>query len=162
MTLWENLTFGAIKPDEERVKRILARMDLEWMVAWFEKPYGVWGKLFSSTDVAGVHIARALITNPEVLVVHRPTIYFDEHAGARVLALLHEFVDLRGLEMPITDVARRRPRTCVMSTSSSREVRRADMVLEVKDKRVVEKLWDPVRKELVPRSVLDDSTSLKG
>merc|ERR1719399_353236 len=107
---------------------------------WFDRPFSDWGTVFSSSDLAAIHIARALITNPEVMVIHRPTIYFDKHAAARVLALLHEYVDLRGLEMPITDVARRRPRTCIMSTSADVEVRRADMVLEVVGGSVNEKL----------------------
>ena len=54
---------------------------------------------------------------PEVLVLHCPSKHFDPEYTARLLNLLREFVDQRGLEFD-EPVRERRPRTCFMSTSA--------------------------------------------
>merc|ERR1711869_140417 len=100
MTLWKNLVFGNSRPDENRVRRILVRMDMEWMHDWFEAPYADWIRTFSSTDIAKINLARVFIANPEILIIHRPTIAFEEKTANEMLDLLPEFVQKRGLELP--------------------------------------------------------------
>lgn len=87
----------------------------------------------SYTDRCLIHLARALITNPDVLIVHKPLSNFNGVDMERVLAVLREFVDLRGFESPPGDRRGRRPRTCIMSFSSLEGVDVPDLVLQVKN-----------------------------
>ena len=50
----------------------------------------------SRSDRKLVHLARALIYNPEVLVVHTPGMYFDNAHKSTVMEALSEFVECRG------------------------------------------------------------------
>merc|ERR1719247_299683 len=155
MTLWKNLCFGNQSPDPNRVRRILERMDMKWMGDWLESPYSDWVRSFSSTDIAKINLARVFIANPEVLIIHRPTLQFEEKTAEDILDLLHEFVQKRGLELPDDELDRRRPRTCILSTPNPREaVKRADMVLEVANGRVSEKTWSVERSGLVGRRTI--------
>ena len=56
--------------------------------------------VLSRSDRALLHITRALIYNPEVLVIHNPTLLLDSQLQQRTLEALRAFVDERGLEMP--------------------------------------------------------------
>ena len=56
--------------------------------------------VLSRSDRAMLHITRALIYNPEVLVIHNPTLLLDSQLQQRTLEALRAFVDERGLEMP--------------------------------------------------------------
>lgn len=85
-----------------------------------------WKKL-SYTDTAMVHLARALIANPEVLVVHRPARHFDARTGELIMRLLREFVNNRGIEIDRESRHRRRPRTCFFSTDSQWAAEQADL-----------------------------------
>ena len=49
-------------------------------------------KKMSYTDKALLHLARALIANPEVLVMQRPFIHYDEPTQDKVMGYLKEFV----------------------------------------------------------------------
>jgi len=70
-----------------------------------------WHKLMSNNERKRVHFARALIYNPEVLVLHGPVDEVDYHFGEEVLGFMREFVDERGLELPEEEFDKRRPRT---------------------------------------------------
>merc|ERR1719191_534815 len=52
------------------------------------------GALMPHTDRCLLHLARALVMNPEILVVHKPVMNFDRFHAKRILTLLREFVDL--------------------------------------------------------------------
>jgi len=92
--------------------------------------------LLTYTDRCLVHIARALIMNPEVLVIHKPLSHFDEQQSAFVLCLLREFVDMRGVDQVPEERRLRRPRTCIISLSTSHHVDEPDTVLRVEDGKV--------------------------
>jgi ABC-type uncharacterized transport system fused permease/ATPase subunit len=155
MNLWKNLVFGNPRPDEKRVKRILTRMKIEFMHDYLETEYEEWIRTFSSTDIAKINLARVFIANPEILIIHRPTIAFEEKTANEMLDLLHEFVQKRGLELPEDELERRRPRTCIMSTVLPKEaVKRADMVLNIDDHRVTEKTWSVEKSGLVGRKTI--------
>merc|ERR1711959_814252 len=65
----------------------------------------------SYTDRCLIHLARALIVNPDFLIIHKPLTHFNGVDMERVLEVLREFVDLRGLESPVELRRQRRPRT---------------------------------------------------
>merc|ERR1712060_654340 len=63
----------------------------------------------------GLSIARALVTDYELLVIHRPTSNLSSNAMLPVMELLWEYVQNRGVCMP-EEWWLRRPRTCIFSS----------------------------------------------
>jgi len=87
----------------------------------------------SWSDRCVVHLARAFIASPELLIMHRPLAVLDEDVATRVLACMREFVDGRGLAMDDMGAAsRRRPHTCIFTcTQLDRALKIADDVIVV-------------------------------
>jgi putative ABC transport system ATP-binding protein len=77
-----------------------------------------------------VAIARALITRPTVLFADEPTGNLDSEAGAGILRLLRDAVDLDG-------------QTTLMVTHDPRAAATADRVLYLTDGRVVADIASP-------------------
>jgi len=98
------------------------------------------GAVLAHTDRCLLHFARALVMNPEVMIIHKPLSHFDSKHARLVLEILREFVDDRGIEKPREGKALRRPRTCIFSEAESgeTEVEIADLVLNVSDGKVRE------------------------
>merc|ERR1712032_220349 len=90
-----------------------------------------WAARFSHTDFARLNLARALVMNPEVLVMHKPVVTFNDVEARKIVGLLRTHVDERGLHMPEVDRGLRRPRTVFLTTSQMAAVRRADAVYSV-------------------------------
>ena len=83
-----------------------------------------WQDQLSSTDRHLIHIARALITNPHVLVLHRPLASLDEDVADRVMKALRSFIKRRGLytdQAQGASAASRLSRTVIFSTSTKDE-----------------------------------------
>lgn len=89
------------------------------------------GLHLSYTDTGLLHIARALVMNPEVLVIHKPLSHFDDIHSRAVLDYLREFVDQRGVEKPEEGRITRRPRTCMYSADTTGATHVADVTLYV-------------------------------
>jgi putative ABC transport system ATP-binding protein len=83
-----------------------------------------------------VAIARALITRPTVLFADEPTGNLDSEAGAGILALLRDAVDLDG-------------QTTLMVTHDPRAAATADRVLYLTDGRVVADLQRPTEDDVL-------------
>jgi putative ABC transport system ATP-binding protein len=83
-----------------------------------------------------VAIARALITRPTVLFADEPTGNLDSQAGAGILELLREAVDLDG-------------QTTLMVTHDPRAAAIADRVLYLTDGRVVADLQNPTEDDVL-------------
>jgi ABC-type multidrug transport system fused ATPase/permease subunit len=88
-------------------------------------------EIVSYTDMSLIHIARALVMNPEVLIIHKPLAHFDDIHSHAVLEYLREFVDQRGVEKPAEGRDMRRPRTCVYSVETTGDSNSADLTLYV-------------------------------
>mmetsp|Transcript_99142 Transcript_99142/g.280778 ORF Transcript_99142/g.280778 Transcript_99142/m.280778 type:complete len:871 (+) Transcript_99142:61-2673(+) len=95
-----------------------------------------WQCRLSNSDRSLISIARALIYNPEVLVMNRPTAPLADSTAERVFELLQEFVHNRGVELPPESASKRRPRTAFVSFVRMTGVRLADVVWSVEDGRV--------------------------
>jgi ABC-type cobalamin/Fe3+-siderophores transport system ATPase subunit len=87
----------------------------------------------SRSDRKLIHLARAFIYNPEVLVVHTPGIYFDKGAKVKIISTLRDFVQSRGVEMDPATLPIRRPRTCIFSTYDGADARYVDEMLYCED-----------------------------
>jgi putative ABC transport system ATP-binding protein len=83
-----------------------------------------------------VAIARALVTRPTVLFADEPTGNLDSEAGAGVLALLRDAVDLDG-------------QTTLMVTHDARAAATADRVLYLADGRIVADLARPTEADVL-------------
>jgi len=90
-----------------------------------------WMGLLSYTDYARMNLARALIMNPECLVLHKPTMAFDDREGPEIIRLLRRHVDEKGLELPVESRKSRRRRTVFFTAASIDAVDLADAIYEV-------------------------------
>lgn len=80
-----------------------------------------WCKTLSYTDKAKLHLARAFMMNPEVMVLQRPLLHFNFADQTQFAALIHKHVDQRGIGMT-DDVETRRPRTVFVSLEGESQV----------------------------------------
>eukprot|EP00928_Gymnodinium_smaydae_P043366 TRINITY_DN2906_c0_g3_i1.p1 TRINITY_DN2906_c0_g3~~TRINITY_DN2906_c0_g3_i1.p1 ORF type:complete len:866 (+),score=111.61 TRINITY_DN2906_c0_g3_i1:138-2735(+) len=163
-TLFANLTFGTAQHGDRfprRVEAICKGLGLgsEVLCHLSTKRSQNWGVVLSQTQKHLLTLARALISNPEILCLHKPTLAFDEATSIRVLRVLKEFVRQKGLYHPPTVKARCRPRTCLMTSAKMLGVQYADKVFHVstaKGVSLIEK--DPVTGELLvaaPETVME-------
>lgn len=135
-TLLDNLTFGVRDgdPDEDlrRVKAICSKIGVNADIACHidAGDEHLWSDVFSSTECQLVSVARALIANPDVLCIHRPTQLLDDQSSEVVTQALREFVDTRGLEATRSK-SWRAPRTCIITTSDQENIKIADSVFVV-------------------------------
>ncbi|CAK0854696.1 unnamed protein product [Prorocentrum cordatum] len=71
-----------------------------------------------------VQLARALVTDPEVLLLHKPLSFATTHESRIIMELLQEFVNNKGIENDPATRAYRRPRTCIISLEKPFYLRR--------------------------------------
>jgi len=90
-----------------------------------------WYAKLTHTEKVKVHLARALIMNPEVIVCHRPFAHFSVEKGKIMLNALKEHVENRGLMLPIENRFRRRPRTGFYIPESVAQAKAANVVWQV-------------------------------
>lgn len=93
-----------------------------------EEPGGEWGKYFNSSDIAKVHLARALLVSPQVLVIEGGLTHFNHSEQGQILEVLREHVRNRGLLGDPAEVSTRRPRTVIFSVESKHQAETADVV----------------------------------
>eukprot|EP00747_Dinoflagellata_sp_TGD_P155449 gnl/TRDRNA2_/TRDRNA2_177579_c1_seq34.p1 gnl/TRDRNA2_/TRDRNA2_177579_c1~~gnl/TRDRNA2_/TRDRNA2_177579_c1_seq34.p1 ORF type:complete len:793 (+),score=115.26 gnl/TRDRNA2_/TRDRNA2_177579_c1_seq34:108-2486(+) len=147
-TLFANLTFGGEeKPD--RVRRILQRLELREADRIVQKELDAeddgcedprWQHKLTMSDMSLVHLARAFVFNPNILVVHKPTSPFNHAKANLVMQLLEEFCTLSGIEVD-SEQAYRRPRTLFYSSDMpADEQDRAKLIWEINVGGVVEEV----------------------
>eukprot|EP00929_Paragymnodinium_shiwhaense_P023326 TRINITY_DN14630_c0_g1_i1.p1 TRINITY_DN14630_c0_g1~~TRINITY_DN14630_c0_g1_i1.p1 ORF type:complete len:835 (-),score=196.50 TRINITY_DN14630_c0_g1_i1:29-2533(-) len=134
-----NLIFGLgkseLSPDEvKRVEQICQMLEMRNVLAMISadlkaamlgeyQPDGdaggtSWMKGLTAVEQTQMHIARALIMNPEVLMMQRPFSMYNSITGSLVLQALLMHVRERGLFLPEDSLENRRPRTLFYSTVS--------------------------------------------
>lgn len=91
-----------------------------------------WAQRLSHTDFARLNLARALVMNPECLVIHKPDMVFNANECVNILKLLQAHVDERGIELPEHGRKFRRPRTVFMTCITKQGLEKADRIYEVK------------------------------
>jgi putative ABC transport system ATP-binding protein len=130
------LAIAGRKPEPEAVDALMERMGLAERRD--HKPAQL-----SGGQQQRVAVARALVTRPTVLFADEPTGNLDSAAGADVLSLLRDAVDLDG-------------QTTVMVTHDSRAAAIADRVLFLADGRIVADLEGPTEESIL--AALKDAT----
>lgn len=156
MTAWENLTFGDPNASPARVMDILADLRLHYVrevVAqnlkeagrWHEVSgangackegvisgnLGFWYHQLSYAEAAKVHLARALIMSPEVLIMQRPLGNFSFAERGPIMDMLTEFVRARGYRLPQESTRHRRPRTLFFSPTWRQDLQEAEVVWDI-------------------------------
>jgi len=154
-SLWDNLTFGARNAGYDRVKEILEAMQLNGVRESIalelqgerlgEKSgpgHGYKETDMSSATLAKIHLARALIMNPEVMVLQRPLSFYDQLSSSRldILNLIKEYVANRGIGLPTESVWSRRPRTVFFTAETMEEAQEADVIWNLKEDGSIEVL----------------------
>jgi len=108
-----------------------------------------WQQEIAATDQVLINIARAMVFNPEILVMHKPTALLSEALARRIFACLKEHQLNRGLELQAETTYARRPRTVFISTVRMVGVDTVDTVWMVGDGAV-----QVVPKSLVTKELL--------
>merc|ERR1711957_62079 len=78
-----------------------------------------WEAVLSDTEIRCLGLIRALIANPEVLCIQKPTQLFDEKTAMRVHKLVREFIDNKGLAVSKPG---QRPRTCICTLANRKTI----------------------------------------
>eukprot|EP00930_Biecheleria_cincta_P025922 TRINITY_DN18372_c0_g1_i1.p1 TRINITY_DN18372_c0_g1~~TRINITY_DN18372_c0_g1_i1.p1 ORF type:complete len:939 (-),score=139.61 TRINITY_DN18372_c0_g1_i1:49-2865(-) len=130
-TLMDNLLLGVAAGKEtqdgskERVLNLCSKLGLSRSVLDCIEQNSLtvpWRQVLSHTEAALLHMARAFVANPELLCVHKPTLYFGEDISNRVHEMQKQFVVNRGLDQPSDKFWHRRPRTCIFTASVSQSL----------------------------------------
>jgi len=140
MSMLANLTFGLPDGDPDasvdRVLSICRRLGVDKRILKIieESRTADWRNVLSLTERVQLNLARALIANPEILILEKPTLAFDTKQATEVLENLRRFVDRRGLDFSDAGLAQRlmrRPRTCIFTASRLHGCTVADEIYEV-------------------------------
>lgn len=94
----------------------------------FSEESGAWLTMLTASEKSKIQLARALVANPEVLVLQRPFIHYNDNAGRNVMKALKRHVKDRGLAEIEQTWSRRRPRTCFFTPSLKEQAAQADVV----------------------------------
>ncbi|CAJ1328439.1 unnamed protein product [Effrenium voratum] len=97
------------------------------------KRFKGWRSSLSFQERAKLHLARALIMNPEILILEKPLMNLDDKESETVMAVLREFVSNRGVALDLETLEYRRPRTCFYSAERRTMNTKTDVVWEFKE-----------------------------
>jgi len=161
-TLHANLTYGVHKNNTEdasieRVMAVLTQLKVPKILHQYLDPSNrelfdvkvSWSTVLSTTQLGLLSLARAFIANPEVLVLHKPTVFFDDATATNIYICFYDFIVHRGFCMEAAKVASRRPRTCIITATRPQGVEAADEVFRVTPENTV-----PIRRQLVSTDML--------
>eukprot|EP00931_Biecheleriopsis_adriatica_P053450 TRINITY_DN31275_c1_g1_i2.p1 TRINITY_DN31275_c1_g1~~TRINITY_DN31275_c1_g1_i2.p1 ORF type:complete len:870 (-),score=129.43 TRINITY_DN31275_c1_g1_i2:68-2677(-) len=123
-TLYENLTFGSEAADSsmDRVLAVCRQVGVDnSVIRLISKGARTYDFMTcSASEKMKLHLCRALIANPEVLVMARPMALFSDEQVGTVHAAFREHMDERGLALDSDGQSTahlRRPRTVLFSAS---------------------------------------------
>jgi len=179
LSVWHNLTFGlghAHRADPALVKTICEALIMDKTLKLLKdelegqspdgddddsteestdnfnvKARSSWLRELSYTEKAKMHLARALIVNPEMLVLQRPLIHYDETTSKVVMQVLLRHVKNRGFFLPKATAYLRRPRTCFFSPTRRDQVAVADHIWTINSKgSVTEIQMNELKDDMLP------------
>ena len=125
LSVYENIEYPLLMitrtPAAERKKRVMSVLDAVGMVEQKDKR----PDQISGGQKQRVAVARALVTNPEVVLADEPTANLDHKTAHRIINLMKDMRDAFGT-------------TFVFSTHDPRIVEHADVVHGIEDGKLVE------------------------
>jgi ABC-type multidrug transport system fused ATPase/permease subunit len=107
-------------------KRLHFSREMQAQVENLESHDDVESLALSTSQNKLIHIARALIVNPEVMIVHHPTLTLPKDMSKVIITALKAYVTERGIEMCQKTKHLRRPRTLFYSSQEAFAVKFAD------------------------------------
>ena len=150
---WVNLVFGVGDQPVEpmRIRKILEMMGMKATLrlveedlvrveregrrkagdAWSRPTDNSWMESVTYTEKVKLCLARALIMNPEVMVLQRPLHHYNATTAVAMLKLLRAHVEERGLALPEERRTHRRPRTAFFTMENPAQAEAADMTLHI-------------------------------
>jgi len=96
-----------------------------------------WVDHLNSSERAKLHLARALITNPEVLILHMPFVQYDKKMMAQVKEVLHMHRDQRGMGNPQANLHHRRPRSVIYSVMNPEDCEGEETIWKIEEDKTV-------------------------
>ncbi len=131
-TVRENLLMGNPNATEEEIRAAIKAVSAEEVIAHLEKgldtDVGEGGDLLSTGEKQLISFARAILANPRILILDEATASVDTITEAKIQGALEEVT---------------KGRTCLMIAHRLSTVRNADMILVVRDGRIVEQGTHP-------------------
>jgi ABC-type multidrug transport system fused ATPase/permease subunit len=138
-TLMENLTIDVASPSDGRLERVKAILGRLLLITPYKKnvekiltsdSVSEWTEEFSEAERNLLNISRALISNPNILCIHKPMRVGMESVElvSAVLKALRDFVDWRGMEQDAATRHQRQPRTCIITSNKQEAIDSADRV----------------------------------
>jgi len=144
-SLYDNLVFGCRTGHEDasldRVIKVCERLGVPSNITRMIDPEHdfelAWSKNLSHSEKHLLHLARALIANPDVLCLHRPMTKVTSQVCTQIIELMRDFVSCRGVELPLNMLTNRRLRTCIMTFERKLVLDSCDVVYQVKAGQIV-------------------------
>lgn len=158
--IWDNLTLGNPEAHPDRVREVVKGLNMHETSAILER-YLILKKAIEDekgatslhpehytaldsiqvdthslphAEVAKMQLARALIMNPELLIMQGPLSHFPDKTGTEIWEALRQHRDNRGYKLPKEDLRYRRPRTLIFSPTSVDHLQEVDAIWEVDGK----------------------------
>jgi ABC-type multidrug transport system fused ATPase/permease subunit len=103
-------------------------------VQFMHSSIATWEEALSFSEKVKLHLVRALIADPEVMMLDRTLQGLNKESAQEVLDVLRLHVSEKGLCHPPEELAARRPRTVFFNTSHASQTAMADCILEIEPK----------------------------
>lgn len=134
-SLWENLTLGKPDADEKKVWAVATKMGMSSsLVGKKDLDVGDHGNNLRMCDRQAICLARAIITDPDVLLLHRPGELFTEKDKAEMLDGVKEWMGTGRYQGTSLSASILRTKTAVLSIdddADERVPRNCDLVCKV-------------------------------
>jgi len=152
-TLMENMCFGVENPSDgtkDRVRAILRSLNCEGCVddGVENKDTKMWQSQLTVQERHTLNLARALIANPYLLCIHKPTMAYGTKNSDQVMLHLKDFVKNRGVEQGTSPVESRRPRTVIYTSFRKSSTEFADKIYRIAHNGVSEVKYEDVTEEM--------------
>ncbi|CAE7197734.1 ssuB [Symbiodinium natans] len=146
-------TLKLIEEDLARVEREGRRKAGD---TWSRPADSAWMESLTYTEKVKMCLARALIMNPEVMVLQRPLHHYDAATAITMEKLLRAHVVERGLVLPEEQRIHRRPRTAFFTLESAEQAEEADMTLYIQEDGTIATQSNPLKDTPVEEKPVGD------
>jgi len=152
-TLMENMCFGVEVPSDgakTRVAAILRTLQCEDCIedGVESTERKMWQSRLTVKERHTLNLARALIANPYLICIHKPTMAYGAKNSDMVMQLLRDFVRSRGVEQGNAPVESRRPRTVIYTSFRKSSTEYADKIYKITKTGVSETKHDDVTDDM--------------
>jgi ABC-type multidrug transport system fused ATPase/permease subunit len=152
-TLMENMCFGVEIPsdgEKNRVRKILTALHCEDCVdgGVDSTCTTMWQSQLTVKERHTLNLARALIANPYLLCIHKPTMAYGAKNSDVVMNLIKDFVRNRGVEQGNAPIESRRPRTVIYTSFRKDSTGYADKIFKIAQNEICEIKHDEVLEDM--------------